>query len=193
MAAKIPENYKKLVEEFDKIPRVNGLKLQNLPPAEIPENPADFLYLFFTDWSNKYKTIAENDGHVVTGICRSRSLNETFDVVRNYYENYDLKKYFQNIYEMFVRLNIENEKKINNEKGSEKLPGLTYLFTCPDIQRVVASKGFSVKYSTNFAPPKPIFPYYFVHGGYFKIHHPLTHYLYDESVCEYLLGNKYKK
>lgn len=183
-----PDEYNELVEEFNRTNQgkiCENLKLKDLPGEEIPNNPADFLYLFLTKWNFLYKTVdGEISNHIVTRTNKSRSINEIFYLVKSYYPDYDLKSFFADVYEYFYRCNIENKT--------------SYMFNCGDIRRTVLfykgeNHGGGERESITTQ-----FPYEFIYKRYTDINcgyaliSKIPHYLYKEVIIKYIVGDKYK-
>lgn len=135
-----PPEYQELIREFKKLHHVDGLKLQNFPAEQLPENSAanssEFLFNFLVEYRKKYNTVNES-GRVVTttgryekGAGHNRSVNEVFDLISSYYPNYSYENYFRDIYEVFARFNKNYQEFLNKKDEMQNLDNKNKILYC---------------------------------------------------------------
>lgn len=179
MSAKLDD----LIQKFNNFEHKKGLYLKFPKGFKIPDNPREFLYLFLTDYNNKYSTYdKENLNCPVTPTGR-RSVNETFDIILFYYPDYTVIKYFQDIYSVVYQI--------------FKSGGSVCSHFCSNIQRNVFL--INSNYYQGFLKDNDLdisneenFPYLFVWKKY--VNKPNTQFwndFNDPEICIELTGGKY--
>lgn len=173
-----------LIQTFNNFEHKNGLCLKFPDGFKIPDSPREFLYLFLTDYNDKYLTYnKENLNYPVTSTGRRRSVNETFDIILFYYPDYTVIKYFQDIYSVVYQI---------FESG-----GSVCCHFCSTIQRNVflinsySYQGFLRDNNLDISN-KENFPYLFVWKK--NVNKPNAYFwnnFNDPEICLELTGGKY--
>lgn len=184
-----------LIQTFNNLEHKTRLYLKFPDKFQIPDNPREFLYLFLTDYNNKYLTYdkekeeKENWNYPLTQKGLRRSINEVYDILTNYFPNYTVLEYFQDIYSVIHQI---------FESG-----GTVLCHYCSTIQRYVfLINGRHYKEfldEGNLDNTNKNFPYHFVWkrtGGLrFPQQPELWHELWNDfnnpEICLELTGGKY--
>lgn len=185
----VPEKYKELKRVFfNELEHIPHLKLNGLPPAEIPDNSADFLFIFLSNWNDKYPTV-DCDNRTVTALHKKRSAQETFDIIKSYFPKYTLIQYLKDIFTLLLKCN----------KEKDRIWGFIILSYCCTVHRdiflplfgctFVSTRNFTLNdKNVDSLMPVPIFAgtnsIYSIKSGYF------WKYLNDPELIKYILEYK---
>lgn len=201
----IPPNIKILVDEFNKLEHVSGAFLAGMTTASLPKLPVDFIEKFLTELSAAYLTKIKEPGGYEKTLCsangatgyghkgRRRSVQEIYDVLKNYYpdSDYGVVDYFRDFLEVIARL---------HKKGSENnFTNIPQCIFCCTIGRPVVgffernSDEYKKYFETYFTPANSkIFPFPFYNRSYFNVNCFWDSLIKEENL-KYLVGNRYEK
>lgn len=180
----------KVIKEFKKLGFQENLVLCGLKPgrSDLPDNPADFLLKFITEYNHKFMTVESETENLVTGTNRRRSIQETFSILKTYFPKYEIVQYFKDIYEVLYRIWVDKDFDIQG-----KVLGVSF---CSDSKRpnFYFSSNKKNYYTGSYFDlfvkiPNKYFPFP-IWWKQEKLER-FWNFLFDEEIAFELLGEKY--